>query len=170
LPLVEWNYRNALYTMQSRFDEVMVNLPSRPLAWLLRAIAFPWGRNRRPASDRLNRTCASLILAATATRQRLTNGIFIGHSEADPTGRMEAAFAAAIHRDEIEERVRASGHSVRRAMSEIPLLLREGVLTQTEADALMHAAAVIRDAIDVDDFTPSELTGREKSVIRAAAE
>jgi hypothetical protein len=59
---------------------------------------------------------------------------------------------------------------VRRAVSEIPLLLREGVLTQPEADALMHAGAIIRDAIDVDDFTPSELTGREKSAIRAAAE
>jgi acyl-CoA dehydrogenase len=170
LPLVEWNYRNALYTMQSRLDEVLINLPSRPLAWLLRAIAFPWGRHHRPASDRLNRICASLILAPTAARQRLTKGIYIGHSETDATGRMEAAFAAAIQRDEIEERIRASGHSVRRAIAEIPLLLREGILTQPEADALMRGGAIIRDAIDVDDFTPSELTGREKSPIRAAAE
>src|SRR5579872_2757160 len=52
LPLVEWNYRNALYTMQMRLDEVLANLPVRPVAWLLRAIAFPLGRRRRPAPDR----------------------------------------------------------------------------------------------------------------------
>jgi hypothetical protein len=52
----------------------------------------------------------------------------------------------------------------------LPALLRENVLTQAEADLLMQASAVIRDAIDVDDFAPSELTGRETSTIRAAAE
>jgi hypothetical protein len=83
---------------------------------------------------------------------------------------MEQAFAAAMQRDEIEEKIRTSGHSVKRALAEMPALLRENVLTQTEADALMRVSAVIRDAIDVDDFAPSELTGRETSTIRAAAE
>ena len=170
LPLVEWNYRNALYTMQTRLDEVLVNLPSRPVAWMLRLLAFPLGRHRRPPSDRLNRLCAALILAPTAGRERLTRGIFLARSASDTTGRIEAAFAAAVRRDEIEEKIRASGNSVKRALSDIPKLLRENVLAQSDADALLNATALIRDAIDVDDFTPSELTGREKSTIRAAAE
>ena len=41
----------ALYTIQTRLDEVLKNLPARPVAWLLRLIAFPLGRHRRPPSD-----------------------------------------------------------------------------------------------------------------------
>ena len=118
LPLLEWNYRNALYDIQMRLDEVLTNLPLRPAAWLLRLIAFPLGRHRRPPSDRLTHACAKLILSATETRERLTDGIYVSRSPADPTGRMEVAFTAAIERDGIEEKIRASGHSVKRALSE----------------------------------------------------
>lgn len=170
LPLVEWNYQNCLHEIQSRLDEVLVNLPSRPAAAALRVIAFPMGRNRRPPSDRLNRQCAALILSPGATRERLTAGIYIGRTASDATGRMEAAFAAAVERDRIEEKIRASGNSIKRGLSDLPRLIRENVVTQSEADTLVRTAAIIRDAIDVDDFAPSELTGREKSTIRAAAE
>ena len=72
---------------------------------------------------------------------------------------------AAMQRDDIEEKIRASGHSIKRALSDLPKLLRENVLSQTEADALMRVSALIRDAIDVDDFAPSELTGRQSLTI-----
>jgi acyl-CoA dehydrogenase len=170
LPLVEWNYQNCLYAIQMRLDEVFVNLPSRPVAALLRVIAFPLGRHRRPPSDRLNHQCASLILSPTGTRERLTTGIYICREPSDGTGRMEAAFAAAITRDQIEEKIRAAGRPVKRALMDLPALLRDNILTQSDADALMRTSAIIRDAIDVDDFAPSELTGREQSTIRAAAE
>jgi acyl-CoA dehydrogenase len=170
LPLVEWNYQNCLYAIQTRLDEVFINLPWRPVAALLRLIAFPLGRHRRPPSDRLNHQCAALILSPTAARERLTAGIYICSDPSDGTGRMEAAFAAAITRDQIEEKIRAAGRPVKRALMDLPALLRDNILTQSDAEALMRASAIIRDAIDVDDFAPSELTGREHSTIRAAAE
>jgi acyl-CoA dehydrogenase len=169
LPLVEWNYWNTLYTIQTRLDEVLQNLPNRPVALLLRVIAFPLGRFRRLPSDRLAHRCAALILSATETRERLTDGIYVSRLPTDPVGRMEAAFAAAIERDMIEDKIRAAGHAGRKALADIPLLVRENVITQAEAEALARANAIIRDAIDVDDFAPSELTGRESSTIHSAA-
>src|SRR5258705_11701053 len=74
LPLVDGNYRNALHTIQSRLVEVLTNLPMRPAAWLLRIVAFPLGRHRRSPPDRLTHACAKLILSATPTRERLTDG------------------------------------------------------------------------------------------------
>ena len=59
LPLLEWNYQTALYTIQTRLDEVLSNLPNRPVAWLLRLVAFPLGRFRRLPSDRLTHACAA---------------------------------------------------------------------------------------------------------------
>jgi hypothetical protein len=57
----------------------------------------------------------------------------------------------------------------RKAMANLPRLVRENIIAQGEADALTRANAIIRDAIDVDDFAPSELTGRETSTINSAA-
>jgi acyl-CoA dehydrogenase len=169
LPLLEWNYQTALHTIQMRLDDVLSNLPNRPVAWLLRLVAFPLGRFRRPPSDRLAHACATLILSATETRERLTHGIYISRLPTDPTGRMEAAFTAALERDAIEDKIRASGQVGRKAMTDLARLVRENVITQGEADALVRANAIVRDAIDVDDFAPSELTGRETSTINSAA-
>jgi acyl-CoA dehydrogenase len=169
LPLLEWNYQTALYVIQTRLDEVLNNLPNRPVAWLLRLVAFPLGRYRRPPSDRVAHACAALILSATETRARLTEGIYISQSPTDPTGRMEAAFTAALERDAIEDKIRASGVAGRKAMADVAALVRENIITPGEADALGRANAIIRDAIDVDDFAPFELTGRETSAINSAA-
>jgi acyl-CoA dehydrogenase len=169
LPLLEWNYRTSLHMIQTRLDEVLSNLPNRPVAWLLRLIAFPLGRWRRPPSMRLTHVCAALILSATSTRTRLTDGIYIGHGANDATGRMEGAFAAALERDAIEEKIRKAGYPGRKALADLARLVRENIIMQSEADALTYANAVIRDAIDVDDFAPSELTGRETSTIASAA-
>jgi len=169
LPLLEWNYRSTLHDIQTRLDEVLTNLPMRPAAWLLRIVAFPLGRHRRLPSDRLTHACAKLILSATPTRERLTDGIYVSRSATDATGRMEVAFTAAIERDAIEEKIRVAGHAGRKALADLPRLVRENVITQAEADALNRANAIVRDAIDVDDFSPAELTGRASSTIHSAA-
>jgi acyl-CoA dehydrogenase len=169
LPLVEWNYRTGLHDIQMRLDEVLSNLPARPVAWLLRWIAFPLGRRRKPPSDRLVHACASLILSPSEARDRLTTGIYLNHAPADATGRMEVAFAAAIERDAIEEKIRKSGHAGRKALADLPALVKDNIITQGEADALTTANAIVREAIDVDDFEPSELTAGSAAPIHSAA-
>src|SRR5262249_38244019 len=169
LPLVEWNYRSALYNIQSRLDEVLSNLPARPVAWLLRMAAFPLGRFRRLPSDKLAHRVASLLLSPSETRDRLTKGIYLTHAPTDATGRMELAFAAAVERDRIEEKVRAQRQG-KRALADVAALVRDKVITQAEADSLATANAIVREAIDVDDFAPAELTGAQSLPHSAAAE
>jgi len=161
LPLVEWNFRSALYEIQNRLDEVLSNLPNRPVAWLLRRIALPLGRRRRPPHDRLAHQLAALLLSPSETRDRLTAGIYVNHAPSDATGRMEIAFAAAVQRDAIEEKIRKAGHAGRKALADLEALVKGKVITQAEADALTTANAIVREAIDVDDFAPSELESRE---------
>ena len=169
LPLVEWNYRMTMFNIQKCLDGTLLNLPMRPVAWFLRLIAFPWGRHKRPPSDKLVHACAALLLSPSETRERLTKGIYLSRDATDATGRMEAAFAAAVERDAIEDKIRKSGRAGRKALADLVGLVKEGVISQAEADALTRANAVVRDAIDVDDFAPSELTGRETSAIKSAA-
>jgi acyl-CoA dehydrogenase len=167
LPFVEWNYRSAMHTIETRLDEVLKNLPARPVAWLLRPIAFPLGRHHRPPSDRLTRDVARLLLSPSEARDRLTKGIYLSNSNNDATGRMEHAFLAAVERDRLEEKIRATKPG-RKALADLPALVEEGIITEAEGAALVEANAIVRDVIDVDDFTPGELTQRPASPRRSA--
>ena len=117
LPLVEWNAREAFYRIECRLDEVLTNMPVRWAAWLMRMIAFPLGRHRRPAKQRLLHACAALILNPGAARDRLTAGIYVDHDPAHATGRIENAFAAAVERDAIEEKIKAAYKGPRKALA-----------------------------------------------------
>jgi acyl-CoA dehydrogenase len=169
LPLVEWNHQMAMYNVQKALDEVLQNLPAQGIAFLLRAMAFPWGRYRRPPDFRVVHACATLAMAPGDTRERLTKGIFISRDATDATGRMEAAFAASVERDAIEEKIRKAGKTGRKGAMDLPSLVRDGVITEAEADTLKWASGIIRDAIDVDDFASEELTGKSGARIRSVA-
>jgi acyl-CoA dehydrogenase len=161
LPFVEWNAHEALYRIQTRLDEVLANLPIRWAAWLLRAIAFPLGRHRRPPKHKLVHACASLILSPGVARERLTAGIYVDSKPDDATGRLEHALSAAVERDAIEEKIKAARG--RKGLADPEGALRDGVITQSEADALIRAKAVMRDAIEVDDFAAAELEAGENA-------
>jgi acyl-CoA dehydrogenase len=161
LPLVEWNYRTALFNIQRALDEVFVDLPNRPVAWFLRLIAFPWGRRRRAPRRRVIQACANIILNPGPARERLTQGIFRSSDEHDATGLMEAAFEAALRRDAIEAKLKEAGKSGRKALSDLDALVAEGVMSREDADSLTAANALIREAIMVDDFAPEELIARD---------
>ena len=51
---------------------------------------------------------------------------------------------------------------------DLPTLVRDGVISEAEAESLMGANAIIRDAIDVDDFAPEELTQHASTPRRPA--
>jgi acyl-CoA dehydrogenase len=162
LPLVEWNYRVALCNIQSRLDEVLVELPNRPAAWLLRVIAFPWGRRRRPPRSKLVHACAKLLLTSSEARDRLTAGIYVSKDVSDATGLMETAFDAALTRDSIEAKLRESGISGRAALADLDALVSDGALTREDADKLIRANKTVRKAIAVNDFAPQELATAAK--------
>ena len=83
---------------------------------------------------------------------------------------MEAAFAAAVERDAIEGKIKKAGLSGRKALADLAALVRDNVITEAEAEALARANAIVREAIDVDDFAPAELSSQNTATRSAAAE
>ena len=163
LPLVDWNYQQGLYTIQQRFDEILANFPSQPLAWLLRRILFPWGRRFQQPSDRLAHQCAELLLSPSETRERLTAGIFISHDPEDVTGRLEYALEKVLAADSVQDKVKASGLNVKEAV-------KTGVINELEGKLLQEAEKATHKAIMVDDFDPEELTRHAQSWSGAVAQ
>ncbi len=157
LPLVEWACQDALHAMQTAFNGVFRNLPSRPVAWLLRLIAFPTGMPFRAPSDELGHRIADLLLQPSTVRDRLTAGIFVSQNPNDAIGRIEDALTKIVAAEAIEKKLRAAAASGRLAGRDIEALaadgLDKGVIDASEAGALHAAELARKDVIRVDDFT-----------------
>lgn len=162
LALLHWACRHTIYSAQQALRAILRKLSMQPLAWLLRWLIFPGGKSYSPPNDRLMREIAAILLSDSATRDRLTKGIYINHEENDATGRIERAFAAILAAASAEVKLRQGQKKrpvIDRPLSErIAIALHEGILSAEEAELLQTAETARFAAIAVDAFAANELT------------
>jgi acyl-CoA dehydrogenase len=151
LPLLQWSARHCLYEVQQALDSTLANFPYPPLGWLMRFVVFPLGRRRHPPKDKLTHRVAEILLAPSAARDRLTNGIYIGPAD-QPVGQLEEALGAVIDADAIATRQRRLG--VKNAKDAVA----EHVITPHEKDIVDRASALTQAVIAVDDFAPGAVS------------
>jgi acyl-CoA dehydrogenase len=151
LPLVEWCMQSGLATIESRLDEILANLPIRPAAWLLRFTLLPFGVRRRGPPDRVTKLCARLVLVPSATRARLTAGIFHGIGN-DALARLERAFELRVATEALRDRLRQA------KVRDIEKARAQNIINDAEAATLRASAEAVAAAIAVDDFAPEELS------------
>jgi acyl-CoA dehydrogenase len=155
LPLVEWACQDSLYAMQQALEGLLHNFPSRPMSKLMRFVTLPCGRPYAPPSDKLGHKVASLLLQPSDARDRLTRNAFTSQDPKDPVGRMEHALKQTLASEPVEEKLQAG---LKRRLTPANYLklvddaAAQKVLTADEAQLLRDTHAVVRDAIDVDEF------------------
>ncbi len=76
------------------------------LAKTLRTVMFPYGKPFSPPNDTLIHQVARLALEPSATRDRLTAGIYITNDPADRMGRIEDALHKTLAAVEVEKQLR----------------------------------------------------------------
>jgi acyl-CoA dehydrogenase len=134
------------------------------VAMLLRLITFPIGKHYGPPNDKLAHKTASLLLADTPVRDRLTDGIYINNNPDDATGRIEIAFKAVLAAAPAEAKIRIAQLHKQLPKGDqskvIAEALAKSIITQQQADLIAAAEQARIAAISVDDFSPEELTGR----------
>jgi acyl-CoA dehydrogenase len=149
-----------MFKAQSALEGVISNYPSRVVAWFLRRIIFPRGRDYVVPSDKLGHEVARLLIAPSATRDRLTAGAYVPTSETDPLGCLEAALDAAIKTEAVEAKIRAAqkaGTVQGKGPEELAqAALAAKVITAEEQSLLKRAAQLREKVIRVDDF-PQDL-------------
>jgi acyl-CoA dehydrogenase len=151
LPLVAYCCESGLATIATRLDEILANLPNRPVAWLLRAMTMPFGRQHRGPSDRLATACAQILLEPSATRDRVTVGLY--HPTDDgPVARLDRAFKLAVAAQPLRDRMRKAH------VRDVETARAQGLINESEAAQLAALAKAVADVINVDDFSPEELT------------
>jgi acyl-CoA dehydrogenase len=172
--LVEWAMADHLIRIQEALLALWRNFPRRGLSRLLRVISFPTGLPFDGPSDALDHRVARLIMEPSASRDRLTAGIFGSRDPTLAVGRIELALEAATRADDVQRVVRSAVRQGRMADGDGPTQLRDAVARRliTEEDAkAVREAEQLRDAvIGVDSFAalrPRQSDIRDES--RAAA-
>jgi acyl-CoA dehydrogenase len=165
LPLVHYSCRETIYRAQQALLAVYWNLPLRPLALVLRALTFPWGKPYRPPHDRDIHAVARLLLEPSEARERLTQGAYISDDPAHATGRVEFALQRVHAAEPLEQRLKQGVRDGRIPMRgndpDLEAALATGLVDTDEAATIREAREATREAIRVDEFTQEELRGSE---------
>lgn len=158
-PLMHWAIWDAMFKAQMAFDGVLANYPNRIVAWLLRRVIFPLGHPYVIPSDTLGQQVARILIAPSATRNRLTDEVFIPQSKDEILAVLEQALTATIESEAIEAKIREAekagkfANNPRANVRDIAKLAAEiGVINQEEADLINHRNELRDIVIRVDDF------------------
>lgn len=160
-PLLAWAFHDSIYKMQTALGKVVDNFPSRAVRWLLAVVIFPLGRHERPPGDRLGHKVAQLLMSPSATRDRLSNGVFISQSADNPIGLLEIALPRVIATEPLERRLhkaQAAGElDAIEVKDQLEQALAKSIITAAEAKELRAVRAMVAEIIAVDEFESSYL-------------
>src|SRR5207237_7986946 len=104
--LMHWAIWDAMFKAQTALEGVISNFPNHLIAMVMRRTVFPLGRPYVIPSDNLGHEVAKLLIEPSPTRDRLTAGMYLPKSEADPIGAIDAALEATLVAEPIEAKIR----------------------------------------------------------------
>ncbi len=166
LPFVQWACEHCLHRAESALDGILRNFPVPVVGLALRPLIMPLGRRCQAPADAVGHKVASALLTPSATRDRLTQGIYISAAPEDVAGRVEHALTRAIAAEPVERKLRQAG-AVQPPELDLTQwtshLVDEGLISAEEADVLREAHTAVRAAIMVDDFAASAARGEESA-------
>ena len=155
-PLMHWAVWDAMFKAQNAFEGVISNFPNRIVAFVLRRMVFPLGRPYMVPSDQAGHEVARLLIEPSATRDRLTAGIYLPKGESDAIGAIELAVDATLAAEAVDAKIRAAikaGALVTKVGEDRPAAALAAAIITADELALIHRAAYLSDiVIRVDDF------------------
>ncbi|MBR0693876.1 acyl-CoA dehydrogenase [Bradyrhizobium lablabi] len=148
---LEWCMAAGFKTIESRFAEILANLPNRFVAVILGFMIQPFGARSVGPSDRVVHQCAQLVLSPSAARERLTPDLAFVDDDRG-IARLEKAFRLVTEAEDAAKRLHAARlHDWKEAV-------KRGVITESEGEKLAAAREAVAKVIDVDDFAPEALS------------
>ncbi len=166
IPLLQWAMEDSLYRMQEAFIGIFRNLPFRPLAWIVRLLAFPTGLPYHKPSDRLDHAVAGTILQPGEARTRLTTGIFLSNDLHEPVARLDQALQAAVASAPIEKTLRQARRAgqIRPGTNEVMVAeaVEIGIITESDAQLVLETQRLRDQVIQVDAFDSLSPTNNGK--------
>jgi len=161
--LVDWSMKYVFSELQKAFDGIYANLNAPGLSWFFKGVVGTWARmNRFDAlpSDALGFEAAHLLMHECASRDRLTEGIFVPKNRLEALGRIEFALHMSEIEAKIEEKMKKAIKAKLLPKDKVaklgPKACDLGIITQDDLKNLEIARAARWEAIQVDDFSKAE--------------
>jgi acyl-CoA dehydrogenase len=151
LPVVEWCMASGFRTIERRFADILANLPNRSVALMVKFMIQPLGAQARGPSDAVVHACAQLVLEPSVARDRLTSGLSQVDDGSSPA-LLEKAFLLVTAAEDVFRRMRAA------RLHDADEAVKQGVITQVEAEQYKAAHEAVVRVIEVDDFSPEALS------------
>ncbi len=175
-PMMHWAIWDAMYKAQMAFDGVIDNFPNRLIGRVLFRSVFPLGRPYAVPSDRIGHQVAKLLIAPSASRDRLTAETYLPKDESEAVGAIELALAATIEAEPVEAKIRAAEKTG--VFADLPeanvrdlahAAFAAGIVTLTEYAVLKRRNELRDIVIRVDDFPRDFGAGQRQVMERKAA-
>lgn len=161
LPIVRYATLFCLFEIQERFDEILRNFPSRLLACMLNVCIFPFGQRFSKPRDSFNHKIAQLLMAPTATRDRLTTGAFLSAGN-NVLADIQDALVKTITAEPIDKIIKAakkegsiSGYNTAQLAE---AAYKHGLINEKQLQLVLAAQEARKKVIAVDDFSNEELS------------
>jgi acyl-CoA dehydrogenase len=155
-PLMHWAIWDAMFKAQNALEGVISNFPNRVIAAIMWRTVFPLGRPYVVPSDKLGHDVARLLIEPSATRDRLTAGMYLPKSETDIIGAIEAALEATLAAEPIEARIREAQKTGQLAVKigdDRPAAAQAaGIINAEELTVVRRAKRLLDQIVRVDDF------------------
>jgi len=171
LPYVRWTLQTCLFQIQKAFLGFFHNLRNPLVRFGLKCLVFPYGRPYHGPKDKLDRQLARHMMLPSQFRDRLTSNYYLGKKEKDAVAVLEYAFKAMVNLEPLLAEVEHFGKTTvedRGNLSKslgmeaiIPLALKEGVISKSEANEILEFEHARRRAIAVDEFSTEQLQGKK---------
>ena len=157
--LVEWGMAHNLHGAEESMLQFLANFPYRPVAWVLKLMVFPWGRTMASPSDKITLAAANLLLEPSASRDRLTSGIYIPEDIEEPMAMLEEASRQSVAMEWAERMVRnfARSNKLKAGDDDIHMAIAARVISGMEGHRLLQARNLCSRVIQVDDFPGDDL-------------
>ena len=154
----KWAVTYCFYHAQKALIELCHNFPSKPLGFLMRIIAFPFGQTMRYPTDKLDQKLARLMTENNHYRDRMKNWVFLSGDPKQPVDRMEHALQLIIKSDGLYQKI---ADLKRYKFGTLTEKLQEKVakseLSQQEMTDILAVEEARFDAILVDEFTADSM-------------
>ena len=149
-----WAVTYCFYHSQKAMISLCHNFPSRPLGFLLRLLAFPFGQTMRFPSDKLDNKLARLMVGNNDYRNMIKKTLYLSEDSNEPVDRVENALQLIIRHADISAKIGdLKRYSFGALKEQLALKVGKGELTQAEMDSLVAVERARWDAIQVDEFT-----------------
>ena len=150
----QWAVTYCFYQAQKAMMALCHNFPSKPLGFLARLLAFPFGQTMRYPTDKLDRKLARLMTGNNYYRNRLKTSIYLSGDPQQPVDRMEEVLQLIIQADGLSKKV---SDLKRFKFAKFKEKLQEkkdkNELSQQEMNDLLAVEDARWDAVLVDEFT-----------------